>query len=57
MLIYQTCTSQKTDTAEECPDIALSGYSLEFVEKFCNLRDTIGDRRGCSRQCFTKTKE
>ena len=29
---------------KDCPGIKLNGQSLEILEKFCYLGDTVGDR-------------
>ena len=41
---YQTCANQQTNIAEDCPGIELNGRSLEIVEKFFCLSDTIEAR-------------
>ena len=40
----QTCASQQTGIAEDCPGIELNRHSLEIVERFSYLGDTIGAR-------------
>ena len=42
----QTCANLQRDIAEDCPGIELIDQSLETVEKFCYLGDTIGAREG-----------
>lgn len=42
-----TCENKQIDKAENCPDIELNSRSLEIMEKFCHLIDTIG-ARGCT---------
>ena len=37
----QACANQQTDIAGDFPGIELNGQSLEIVEKFCHLDDTI----------------
>lgn len=36
-----TGARQQDDTAQECPDIKLNSHSLEVVENFCYLGNTI----------------
>ena len=37
--------NQQTDIAGNCPGIELNSKSLNIVEKFCYLGNTIGARR------------
>ena len=39
---YQTCPSQETQRAEECPGMELNGQSFEVKEKFCYPVDVLG---------------
>ena len=47
---------QQTDIPENCPGIELNAQSLEMVETFCYLCDTIGARRGAFDSAKTKIK-
>ena len=42
--------------AEDCPGIQLNGHSLEIVEKFCYLSDTIGARGAAFDSVITRIK-
>ena len=40
----QTCVNQRTGIPDDSPGKGLNGQSLEIVEKFCYLGDTVGFR-------------
>ena len=50
------CKSQETDTAVEHPSIEFNGQSLEIVEKFCYLGDTIRARGDAIDMVLAKTR-
>ena len=52
----QTCINQQTDRAKDSPCIKLNDQSLEIVEKFCYLGDTVGARRGQYDSIITRIK-
>ena len=50
----QTCANQQTDKAEDCPGIELNDQSLEILEKFCYLGETISVREGAGHSFVTR---
>ena len=53
----RTCASQETEADKNCLGIKLNGQSLEVVERFCYLSDTIGARRGAVNRVLVKKRK
>ena len=50
------CANQQANIAEDFPNIKLNSQSLEFVEKFCYLGDTIETGWGALGSVITRVK-
>lgn len=53
----RTCTSQEIETEENFQYIELYGQSLEYLERFCNLHDTIGARKCAIGSVLTRIRK
>ena len=61
--VHVTCTvvtvhaiCEGLDIAESCPDIELNENSLEILERFCYLRDTIHAKRSVFGSVITRIR-
>ena len=52
----QTCANLQRDIGDDCTGIELNDQSIETVEKFCYLGDTVGAREGGFASVITRIR-